>query len=120
MTRMLVTLAASLWVVAASAVVVSAQTLYQGPGTYSNFGNQTYGPGGTQSRYSNQLNTPQGTYSTFGNQTYGPNGDTYSTYGNTTYGPGGSTSSSYGNQTYITHAQWWLGDLLPLRQSDLL
>ena len=52
----------------------SAQVIYQGPGTYSTYGNQTYGPGGAQSRYGNQLYTPQGTFSTYGNQTYGPNG----------------------------------------------
>ncbi|MFZ3307870.1 MAG: hypothetical protein WA280_00720 [Xanthobacteraceae bacterium] len=80
---------------------VSAQTLYQGPGTYSSYGNQTYGPGGAQSHYGNQVYTPQGTYSTYGNQTYGPGGSTYSTYGNMTYGPGGSTAATYGNQTYI-------------------
>ena len=65
MTRVLVTLAVSLCVVSASAAAVSAQTIYQGQGTYSTYGNQTYGPGGTQSQYGNQLITPQGNYSTY-------------------------------------------------------
>ena len=40
-------------VAAASSHVVSAQTIYQGPGTYSTYGNQTYGPSGTQSQFGN-------------------------------------------------------------------
>ncbi len=61
----------------------SAQIILQGSGTYSTYGNTTYGPGGTQQRYSNQTYTPQGTYQSYGNQTYGPNGSNYQTYGNT-------------------------------------
>jgi len=88
-------------VLASIASQARAQTIYQGPGTYSTYGNQTYGPGGTQSTYGNQTYTPGGTYSTYGNQTYGPHGNNYSTYGNTTYGSNGTTSQTYGNQTYI-------------------
>lgn len=80
-----------------------AQVIYQGPGTYSTYGSQTYGPGGTQSTYGNQTYTPNGTYSTYGNQTYAPNGQTYSNYGNQTYGSDGTTAQTYGNQTYIHH-----------------
>jgi len=101
MVRNFVTLAVSLWVVSASAVAVSAQTVYQGPGSYSTYGNQTYGPGGIQSRYGNQVVTPQGTYRTYGSRTFGPGGTTYSTYGNRTYGPDGSSATTDGNQTYI-------------------
>src|SRR5271166_96857 len=88
-------------VLASLASQVRAQTIYQGPGTYSTYGNQTYGPGGTQSTYGNQTYTPGGTYSTYGNQTYGSDGNSYSTYGNTTYGSNGTTSQTYGNQTFI-------------------
>jgi hypothetical protein len=72
----------------------SAQTIYQGPGTYSTYGNQTFGPGGVQSTYGNQ------TYTQGRN---GQSGTTYYTYGNTTYGSNGTTSMTYsnGNQTYI-------------------
>lgn len=101
MAGMLAIFAVSLLVILASASSGSAQTVYQGPGTYSTYGNQTFGPGGTQLQYGNQLHTAQGAYSTYGNQTYGPNGSTFSTYGNTTYGPSGSTTTTYGNQTYI-------------------
>ncbi len=44
--------------------MANAQTIYQGPGTYSTYGSQTYGPGGVQSTYGNQTYTPGGTYST--------------------------------------------------------
>ena len=84
-----------------------AQVIVTGPGTYSTYGNQTYGPNGAQSTYGNQtyLNgqngQPSTTYSTYGNQTYGSDGSSYSTYGNTIYGNNGTTSQTYGNQTYI-------------------
>jgi hypothetical protein len=77
-----------LWAVAAVLAAVpnatEAQFIYQGPGAYSTYGNQTYGPAGTQSPYGNY------------------NGTTYATYGNTTYGSDGTTSQTFGNQTYIT------------------
>jgi hypothetical protein len=73
----------------------SAQTIYQAPGTYSTYGNQTFGPS------EGRNGQPGTTYSTYGNQTYGSNGTTFSTYGNTTYGSNGTTSMTYGNQTYI-------------------
>jgi hypothetical protein len=101
MTRTLAIFVASLLMLLTSALVVFAQTFYEGPGTYSTHGKETYGPNGTQSQYGHQLYTPHGTYSTYGNLTYGPDG-TYSKHGNTTYGPGGSTTSSYGKQTYTT------------------
>jgi ABC-type oligopeptide transport system substrate-binding subunit len=90
---------------AAFSGLADAQTIYQGPGTYSSYGNLTYWPGGTQSRYGNQTHTEGGeTYSTYGNLTYGSNGTVVQRYGNQRYisGPDGQTRTctTYGNQTY--------------------
>lgn len=86
-----------------------AQVVYQGPGAYSTYGNQTYGPNSSQQTYGSQTYThgPDGdvTYQTFRNgknsQTYGSDGSSYQQYGNQTYGSDGSSSQTYGNQTYI-------------------
>ena len=72
-------------VVVGTLAVSAGVTVAQG--TYSTYGNQTYGSDGT-------------THSTYGNQTYGSDGTTYSTYGNQTYGSDGSSASQYGNQIY--------------------
>ena len=80
---------------------------YLGPGTYSSYGNQTYGPSGTQYNLGNGntlLEHPNGsttTYSTYGHQTYGSDGSlTYSNQ-NRTYQNNGTISDTHGNQTYI-------------------
>ena len=91
--------------IATMTAAASAQMVYQGPGTYSTYGEQTYGPNSSQQTYGNQTNThgPGGdvTYQAYGNQTYGSDGSIYQRYGNQTYGPNGSSSQTYGNQTYI-------------------
>ncbi len=102
----LTSICAAAVIVAVLSSPANAQIIYQGPGTYSTYGNQTNGPSGTQSTYGNQTytqgqNGPGPTYSTYGTQTYGSNGNTFSTYGNTTYGNNGTTSQTFGNQTYI-------------------
>ena len=61
--------------------------LHGSPGTYQQFGNTTYGPGG-------------GTYQQFGNTTYGPSGSTSQRFGNTTYNSDGSSSQQFGNTLY--------------------
>lgn len=80
---------------------------YLGPGTYSSYGNQTYGPPGTQYNLGNGttlLQHPDGsttTYSTYGHQAYGSDGSlTYSNQ-NRTYQNNGTVSDTHGNQTYI-------------------
>lgn len=80
--------------------IASAQVVVDGPGAYSTYGDQTFGPNGAQSHYGNQTFAPDGTYSTYGTQTFGPNG-TYSTYGNQTFGSDGSTATTYGDTTFI-------------------
>jgi len=86
-----------------------AEIPYQGRGTYSTYGNQTYGPHGTmQFNKSNQTytynrnpNHPGAIYSTLGHQTYGTDGSLLHQYGNTTYENNGTISQTHGNQTYI-------------------
>lgn len=116
MTRMLLGAVALVFI----AATASAQLLYQEQGTYSTYGNQTYGPGGTQSQYRNQLYTPQGTYSTYGNQTYGPNGNTFSTYGNHDLRAGRLHDNHLWESDLYKHAWRPNCNLLALRQSNVL
>ena len=93
---------------APSTAAPSAATVpYLGPGVYSSYGNQTYGPPGTEFNLGNGttiLQRPNGsstTYSTYGRQTYGSDGSlTYSNQ-NRTYQNNGTVSETHGNQTYI-------------------
>ena len=84
----------------ALAAPLSTQVI-DGEGTYSTFGNQTFGPNGTQSRFGNRTYTPQRSYSTYGNTTYGSDGSTFQRFGNTTFGSNGTTSQTFGNTTFI-------------------
>ncbi len=88
------------------AMPATAQTYYQGPGSYQRYGDTVYGPGGSsQQTYGNRttVSTPDGstTYSRYGNMTYGSDGTSMQTYGNITYGSDGTTIQKAGNQTYI-------------------
>jgi hypothetical protein len=67
--------------------VFAGDYLHGSPGTYQQYGNTTYGPGGS-------------TYQQYGNTTYGSDGSTYQRYGNTTYNSDGSSSQQYGNTLY--------------------
>jgi hypothetical protein len=86
----------------------NAAITFQNRGTYSTFGNQTYGPHGTlQQRQGNQTytidrNDPDArgpTYSTLGHQTYGSDRSMQYNYGNRSYDQKGSVSQTQGNQT---------------------
>jgi len=82
---------------------------FQNRGTYSTYGNQTFGPHNTvQQRQGNQTYTidrsdpaggPGPTYSTLGNQTYGSDGTLLYNYGNRTYEKNGTLSQTQGNHT---------------------
>jgi hypothetical protein len=81
---------------------------FQNRGTYSTYGNQTYGPHGTlQQRQGNQTYTidrsglggPGPTYSTLGHQTYGSDGSVLYNYGNWSHDKDGTVSQTQGNQT---------------------
>jgi hypothetical protein len=81
---------------------------FQNRGTYSTFGNQTYGPNGTlQQRQGSQTYTIDRngagglgpTYSTLGHQTYGSDGSELYSYGNRAYEKNGTVSNTQGNHT---------------------
>ena len=103
----LLSICAAAFVVAVP-LYAAAQVIYQGPGTYSTYDNQTSGPSVTRDAYGYPTNTPgpnrSGTTNqNYGNQTNtaGPNrsGTTNQAYGNQTYGPSG-TQSTYQTYTY--------------------
>ena len=81
-------------VLASLASQVCAQTtIYEGPGTYSTYGNQTYGPGGTQSTYGNQACTcGWGIIDLPETKRMAPAGSSYSSVLKSTSGSDGTTS----------------------------
>ncbi len=72
---------------ASLAADATAQVVYQGPGTYTTVGKETFGPSGKQT--------------TEGHKTFSADG-TSSTYGDTTYGDDGSKSETVGDKTFFT------------------